>query len=83
MQGCILRRTNDLAVWKLANSAVLVMDLLILGSMWERRDPPHNLAEGMTARDWSNAFGAGIFAVVRLAFILEIGFKKGSGKKNT
>lgn len=81
MQGVMLRYSNDLGVWKISNFAIMVMDLLICGSMWEMRGPPHNLALGMSPMDWSNALGAGGFAVLRLAFILEIGFEKESAKK--
>lgn len=83
MQGWLLRRSKDLAIWKIANFAVLVMDLLILGSIWEMRGPPHNLAQGMSSGDWSHVFGAGIFALFRVAFILEIGFTKAAfGRKS-
>lgn len=82
MQGLLLRQTNDIKIWKAANFAVLVMDLLILGSMWEMRGPPHNLAQGMVSRDWGNAIGAGAFAALRIAFLLEVGFKKESVKKD-
>lgn len=81
MQGVMLRYSNDLGVWKISNLAIMVMDLLIVGSMWEMRGPPHNLALSMSSKDWGNAIGAGSFAILRLAFLLDIGFKKESNKK--
>ncbi|KAM0338675.1 hypothetical protein ACHAPU_011232 [Fusarium lateritium] len=77
LQGGMLRYTNDLGIWKFTNGAICIMDIMILISIWEMRLPPHNWSMAtMSQRDWSNVYGGAVFAVIRILFLLEVGFSK-------
>lgn len=81
MQGGLLRYTNDLNIWKICQGAVCAMDLMILFSIWEMRNPPHSWSMAtMSAKDWANVYGTAAFALIRIFFILEIGFQKPTKK---
>ncbi|KAF4430271.1 putative beta-mannosidase mnda [Fusarium austroafricanum] len=82
MQGGLLRYTQDLNIWKICQGAVCIMDIVILCSMWEMRNPPHNwFTPAMSQKDWGQVYGTAAFALIRIFFILEVGFTKRPGKK--
>ncbi|KAH7245627.1 hypothetical protein BKA59DRAFT_172943 [Fusarium tricinctum] len=84
IQGGLLRYTDDLGIWKICNGTICIMDVMLLFSMWEMRQPPHNWSMAtMSHQDWSNVYGAAIFAVIRIFFILEVGFSSQKNKKKT
>jgi hypothetical protein len=84
IQGGLLRYTDDLGIWKICNGAICIMDIMLMFSMWEMRQPPHNWSMAtMSQQDWSNVYGAAVFAVIRIFFILEVGFSSQKNKKKT
>ena len=85
LQVFLLRATNDLKVWKLFQTAVLLFDAVCLWSLWVTLEKQDRLSlSKWRSEDWGCVVITLGVAVVRSAFLAEVGFRKivGGGKRS-
>ena len=80
LSATLLRYTTDLAVWKLVQAGILIVDVVMLFSIWDAWKYQARLSPGqMRGEDWGSVATTAFVTVLRLLFLLEIGFKKTRG----
>ncbi|KAF1995555.1 hypothetical protein P154DRAFT_610740 [Amniculicola lignicola CBS 123094] len=77
LSGALLRATDDLKVWKYIQTAILIIDVSTLYSVWDALRVQGRLRFGATrSEDWGTV-GITLFAtVLRVAFLAGVGYKK-------
>ena len=82
LSGVLLRSSTDLKVWKHVQTAILLIDLATLYSAWDALRLQDRL-EFRTWRgeDWGTVGLTAFVTVLRVAFLAEVGFRRGRGKK--
>jgi len=78
LSGVLLRATNDLKVWKHVQTAILLIDIAMLYSAWDALRLQGRLGfADWRGEDWGTVGLTMFVTVLRLAFLAEVGFKKG------
>ena len=73
----LLRYTSDIYIWKILQFAVLSFDLVLLYSIYDGLEKQQRLSFGaLRAEDWGDIAITGLAAVVRSAFLLDVGLPK-------
>lgn len=73
----LLRRTNEIWIWKVQQAGQLVWDLVMLWSTWYALGQQNRLElQKLRAEDWGNIVIVGICTIMRSAFLLNLGLGK-------
>lgn len=74
VQGGILRVTDDIKVWRVAQAGVLVVDIAMLASLYVSLGQQGRLSLGlMRSGDWGNVAFTSLVSAVRIAFLAGFG----------
>lgn len=77
LSGALLRATNDLKVWKYVQAAILIIDIAGLYSIWDALKSQDRLQlSTWRGEDWGCVGLTSFVTVLRVAFLVEAGFKK-------
>lgn len=76
IDAVLLRYTADLVVWKIVQRAVLLVDVTGLYSLWAALSQQGRLNPAVwRGEDWGCVGITGLVTVVRILFIVEVGFR--------
>lgn len=73
----LLRRTNEVWIWKVQQAGQLVWDLVMLWSTWYALRQQERLdLQKLRGEDWGNIVIVAVCTLMRTAFLLNFGFGK-------
>ncbi|KAF2706190.1 hypothetical protein K504DRAFT_385897 [Pleomassaria siparia CBS 279.74] len=77
LQVALLRYTQDVNIWKIVQSSILVSDFTLFYSLWCALDAQKRLHIGMLrAEEWGTVGITAFVTVARILFIVGIGLEK-------
>jgi hypothetical protein len=79
----LLRYTQDIAIWKIFETGILLYDLVMLYSVYDALSRQGRLGLGAmrATEDWGGLAITGLAVIVRSAFLLNVGIARPSAKK--
>lgn len=82
ISAVLLRYTDDIKIWRIVQIADLIVDVAYFWAVWGVLDAQKRLdPTTWRAEDWGSVAITGTATVVRLLFLLGIGFKKAALKE--
>lgn len=80
--GGVLRASNDIQVWRVVITAVLVVDVAMFASNYATLKQQDRLSlEAMRSEDWSNILFTGLVTAIRIFFLAGVGVQNVKPKK--
>ncbi len=81
LSAVLLRYTDDLGVWKILQTAFLIVDIVGLFSVWDALGKQDRLYfAAVRWEDWGCLAILGFCALLRVAFLAELGFRRSGSR---